>query len=139
MFDDLPDRIKLSLGNNRRLSAPSHNVDNSRCGEYLEPPVHSFADKHVAWEQREPELPGTVLPLLLGTIEREIDLVTFIRKRERDGFFVLMPRKNGVPIWCAGRVLNFHFHLRHLHVALPSDLRKTLTPNSTENCLAGLH
>jgi hypothetical protein len=100
----------------------------------LELPIHSLADKHVTREQREPELLGTVLPLADGTIQGKIDLVIFIRKRERDGFFVLMARKNSVPVGCPGRASNFHFG--HMHIALPSELQETLALNSVESCPA---
>ncbi len=137
IFDDPPGRNKLDLRDNRRLPAPSHDVYHSRRGEYLELPVHPLADEHVAREQREPDLLSAVLPSADGTKEGKIDLVPFMRKCERDGFLMLMASKKGVPVWCAGRALNFHFHFRRLHVALPSDLQGSLTPNRMDSCLSG--
>jgi hypothetical protein len=96
----------------------------------LELPVHPVTDKHVAWEQRKPQRLGAILPSADGTIEGKIDLVTFLRKRERHGFLVLMARENGVPVWRGDRAPNFHFHIRQVHIALPCDLQGTLTLDS---------
>jgi len=136
-FDDLPDCIKLGLRNNRRVPAPSHDLDHSRGGDYLELPVHPPADKHVAREQREHDLLGTVLPSAYGTIEGKIDFITFVRKRDRDGFLVLMARKKRVPIGSIDRTLNSQSQSRPMDVAPPSDLQETLTPNNMESCLGG--
>jgi hypothetical protein len=108
-FDDLPDRNQLSLRDNRRAPSPGHDVNNSRRFENLKLPVHSLTDKHITREQGEQDLLGAVLPSAEGAVQRKINHMILVRKRERDAFLMLMARQKGVPIGCTSRTLSFHF------------------------------
>ena len=80
------------------MACPSHNVAQSRRAEDLDAAVQAASNEYVLGKQWQPELLGTVLPLVLRTDQREKDFVAFACQDFRDRLLMLVPRVEGMPV-----------------------------------------
>ena len=123
-LNHLAHRINLQWGNNRGTPSPCHDANHSRSTENLDAAVKPSPNKHVAREQRQPELFGAVLPAMGRADKWKKNLMILIRKCLSDGLLVLVTRIQRMPVARGSWILHSRCAFRCVHIAPPCDLQE---------------